>query len=334
MTASSRQTRPLNHANEGHDMSAKLTRSLVTAVAGLTLLAGCGGSSSSDSTSPLGESTTQATSKSASDTVTVGSANFPENVLLAEIYAGALEAKGVTVKTKLNIGAREVYIPALQDGSIDLIPEYSGVLLSYFRKGGDVTESSPGDVYAALKKETPAGLSLLNKSSAEDKDTVAVTQQTASKYKLTSIADLQPVAKDLVIGAGPEFRTRYTGLVGLKKVYGVEFKDFKPLDVGGPLTIKALTDGTVDAANVFSTDSNIKTKHFVVLQDPKNLFTAQNVVPLVAKSKASSTVTSALNAVSAKLTTANLTSALKKVQVDKADPKEVAQSFLKANGLV
>jgi len=314
-------------------MSAKLTRTLVTAVAGLTLLTGCGGGSSSGGSTPLGESTTQATSKSAGDTVTVGSANFPENVLLAEIYAGALEAKGVKVKTKLNIGAREVYIPALQDGSIDLIPEYTGVLLSYFRKGGDVKESSPGDVYAALQKATPGGLSLLDKSSAEDKDTIAVTQQTASKYKLKSIADLQPVAKDLVVGAGPEFRTRYTGLVGLKKVYGVEFKDFKALDVGGPLTIKALTDGTVDAANVFSTDSNITIKHFVILQDPKNLFTAQNVVPLVAKSKADAKVTAALNAVSAKLTTANLTSALKKVQVDKADPKEVAQSFLKANGL-
>ncbi len=121
-------------------------------------------------------------------TLTVGSANFQENVLLADIYAEALKASGATVTTKLNIGSRETYIPALKDGSIDLIPEYSGVLLQYFDKTATATSSD--DVYAALQKAVPSGLTVLDKSAAEDKDAIVVTKDTSTKYGLTSIADL------------------------------------------------------------------------------------------------------------------------------------------------
>jgi osmoprotectant transport system substrate-binding protein len=307
---------------------------LVTAAASVLALTACGSSSSplaggsSAATSAAGGSSSAASAGS----ITVGSANFPENVLLAEIYAGALKAKGVNVTEKLNIGSREVYIPALKDGSIDLIPEYNGTLLSYFDKGSS-TASSPDAVYAALKAALPQGLTLLTQSTAEDKDTIAVTKATAAKYHLTSIADLAPVAGQLSVGAGPEFKSRQTGLVGLKSVYNVVFKTFKPLDSGGVLTVRALSDGTVDAANIFSTDSSIKTKGFVVLTDPKNLFLAENVVPVLTASKATPTVTAALNAVSAKLTTAILTDLVSKVQVDKQDSVKVAAGFLSANGL-
>ena len=197
---------------------------LATAVVTTTLaLTGCGSSSDGD---PLAG---PAESKAPSDTIVVGSANFPENVLLAEIYAGALKAKGVKVSTKLNIGSREAYVPGLQDGSLDVIPDYSGNLLTYFKK--DATEVTSEDVFKALPGVLPEPLQVLPQSAAEDKDTLTVTSATADKYHLTTIDDLKPVASKLVLGAGPEFKTRYQGVVGLEKVYGLKFKAFA---VSGP----------------------------------------------------------------------------------------------------
>jgi osmoprotectant transport system substrate-binding protein len=263
--------------------------------------------------------------------IVVGSANFPESVLLAEIYAGALSAKGVQVEKKLSIGSRETYIPALQDGSIDLLPEYTGNLLLYFDKNAKA--SSPDEVYAALQSKLPAGLILLEKSSAEDKDAVVVTAETAQKYNLKTIADLKPVAGQFVLGGPPEWRDRQTGVPGLKRVYGLTFKAFKPLDVAGELTVKALKDGTVQAANLFTTQSAIPANNFVALEDPQHLFLAQNVTPLINEKKAADTVKQALNEVSAKLTTDNLKDLVKRVEVDKADAATVAKDFLAQNGL-
>jgi osmoprotectant transport system substrate-binding protein len=261
------------------------------ALATVLALAACGSSSGG---SPLGST---GGSKAPSDTITVGSANFPENALLADIYADALSAKGVKVTKKLNLGSRETYIPALKDGSIDLIPEYSGVLLQYFDKSA--TAVSPDDVFAALQKAVPSPLTVLDKSAAEDKDAVVVSKATATKYNLTSIADLKAVAGKLTIGGPPEWKTRQTGLPGLKAKYDVKFGTFKALDAGGPLTIQALKSGRVQAADVFTTDPNIAANGWVILQDPNNLFAAQNVLPLINGTKATDTVKTTLNAISA-----------------------------------
>jgi osmoprotectant transport system substrate-binding protein len=266
------------------------------------------------------------------DTIVVGSANFQENVVLANIYAEALKAKGVKVSTKLNIGSREAYIPGLEDGSIDLMPEYSGVLLQYFDK--KATAVAPDDVYTALQAALPSDLAVLEKSQAEDKDAVVVTKQTADKYSLTSIADLKANAGELTFGGPPEFKTRPDGIPGLKKHYGVDFGSYKTLDAGGPLTVNALKNGQVDAGDIFTTDPAIKANNFVVLEDPENNFAAQNVLPLINKAKASDTVTQALNAVSAKLTTQTLIDLLTKVTVDKQDPNAVATEWLTSQGLV
>ncbi|MDN5791249.1 MAG: glycine/betaine ABC transporter substrate-binding protein [Micrococcales bacterium] len=296
-----------------------------TAIVAVVGLAACGSSSEE---SPLSGGESPA---AGSDTITVGSANFPESELLMQIYAGALKAKDVTVATKPNIGSRETYIPALQDGSIDLVPEYTGVLLQYFKKDAKATSSD--EVYEALKKALPADLTVLDKSSAEDKDAVVVTKATAEKYNLKSIGDLEPVAKDLVLGGPPEWKTRETGAPGLKAKYNVVFKEFKPLDAGGPLSIQALKNGQVQAANLFTTDPNIPANGFVVLDDPKTLFAAQNVVPLARKSKVNDTVSGALNAVSAKLDTPTLAGLVKEVVIDKKDADTVAQQFLTSNSL-
>jgi osmoprotectant transport system substrate-binding protein len=269
--------------------------------------------------------------KAPSDTIVVGSANFPENVLLAEIYAGALKARDVKVSKRLNIGSREAYVPGLQDGSIDVIPEYTGNLLQYFKKGAK--EVGAGEVYAALKTALPPTLTVLDQASAEDKDSVVVTKETAEKYNLTSIGDLKPVAKDLVLGGPAEWKTRATGVPGLKKVYGLEFKSFKSLDAAGPLTIDALKKNQVQAANIFSTDPNIPANNWVALSDRKLLFASQNVVPLMNKAKASQKVSQVLNQVSVMITTPGLAEMVKQVVLDKKDPANVAKDFLAKNNL-
>ena len=297
----------------------------VTAVAALIGVAGCG-SGSSDPLASGGSAT-----KAGAGTIVVWSANFPENVLLAEIYAGALSAKGVKVQKKLNIGSRDTYIPALKDGSIDLLPEYTGVLAQYFNKNVKATDAA--GVYAELKAAVPATLTVLDKSAAEDKDSVVVTKETAAKLKLKSIADLGPYAKNLTLGGPPEWKTRLTGVPGLKKVYNLEFKTFRPLDVGGPLSVQALKNGQVDAVNLFTTDPSIAANGFVVLEDPKSLFAAQNVVPLITKAKVNPTISAALNAISTKLDTATLGELVKEVVIDKKDAAVVAKEFLSKNGL-
>jgi osmoprotectant transport system substrate-binding protein len=235
------------------------------------------------------------------------------------------------VAKKLSIGSREAYIPALQDGSIDLIPEYTGVLAQYFNKEAKATD--PEGVYTELEAALPDTLTVLEKSAAEDKDSVVVTKETADRLSLKSIADLSGKSQDLVLGGPPEWKTRPTGVPGLKKVYNLDFKSFRPLDAGGPLSVQALKNGQVDAANIFSTDPSIPANDFVVLDDPKSLFAAQNVVPLATKAKVNPTIEGALNAVSAKLDTPTLTDLLAQVVTDKKDPDAVAGEFLKANGL-
>jgi osmoprotectant transport system substrate-binding protein len=188
-------------------------------------------------------------------------------------------------------------------------------------------------VFNALKTAVPAPLEVLDQSQAQDKDAVVVTKATADKYHLTAIGDLKAHASKMTYGGPPELKTRPTGLPGLKSKYGVVFGKFLALDAGGPLTIQALKSGRIDAGDVFTTDPNITANGWVILQDPKTLFAAQNVLPLINKSKASSTVSTTLNAISAKLDTATLGGLVKKVALDKQDPDAVAKEWLSTAGL-
>jgi osmoprotectant transport system substrate-binding protein len=291
------------------------------------LLAGCGSSDNNKSSDPLQGGKTDG------KTVVVGSNNFAESILLADIYGEALKAKGVKVTYKPNIGSRETTYGLLKNGSITVLPEYNGALLAYLDP-----KAAPKTVEAttaAIEAKLDSKLTLLDPASAQDKDSVTLNKATADKYKLTSqssIADLKDIAKDLVIGASPEFQTRQQGLVGLKSVYGLEFKGFKALDAGGPLTQAALKKNTVQAADLFTTDPTITKENHVVLQDPKNLFGFENVQPLVYKSGLSSAGVSALNAVSAKLDTKALLDLDTQVQEGK-DPLDVAKTWLKSAGI-
>ncbi|WP_329280492.1 ABC transporter substrate-binding protein [Streptomyces sp. NBC_01451] len=298
-------------------------------VAALSLTA-CGGGDDSDSNPLTGDSAGSGSGKS----IVVGSANFPENQLLGEIYAQALEAKGLKVTRKFDIGAREVYYDQVVKGGIGVFPEYNGALLSV-AVDKNSTATSTEQVNAELKAKLPSTVEILDSAAAEDKDSVTVTSETAAKYNLKTLADLKPVAKDMTIGAGSEFKTRTQGGVGLKTVYGVEFGKFQPLDAGAQTTlVKLLKSNDVQAANLYTTDPAIVEDKLVVLEDPKNLFSSQNVTPLVYKSAVDDTAKAALNALSAKLTTEDLLEMMKKLVNDKEDSSVVAKEWLTSKGLV
>jgi osmoprotectant transport system substrate-binding protein len=308
-----------------------MNRTLVALTGLLALgLTACGGGGNPLDSGPSG--TPAAGSPAAADVIKVGSANFTESRLLAEIYAQALEAKGVKVERSFGIGSREVYFPALKDGSIDLIPEYTGNLLQEIDPQATATASD--QVYQELNQKLPDPLIVLEQSKAEDKDAVVVTQETAQRYNARSIADLAPHCGEIVFGGPPEFAERSYGLPGIERLYNCTFADFRSLDAGGPLTVAALTDGSIQAADLFTTDPTIADRGWVALEDPKNNFAAQNVVPLVNGTKANDQVRQTLNAISAALTTDGLLQLNRKVADAATNTVEsVAKEWVTSNNL-
>ncbi|WP_320781265.1 ABC transporter substrate-binding protein [Streptomyces sp. CRN 30] len=299
----------------------------VALTAAAALLAGCSSDSDGGDNPLEGE-------KAEAGTVVVGSNNFAESTLLADIYGEALKAKGLKVTYKHNIGSRETTYGLMKNGSVTVLPEYNGSLLAYL--DADAEQTSAEEVDTAAKAALDKSLTLLESSPAEDKDSVSVNAATAKKYKLTAdstLADLKDIAPELVIGGSPEFQTREQGLKGLESQYGLKFKSFKALDAGGPLTQAALTKNTVQAADIFTTDPAIVKEKFVVLKDPDNFFGFANVTPLVNKEGLSEEGVAALNAVSAALDTETLLDLDAQVQLDKKDPLDVAKSWLKSANL-
>lgn len=287
-------------------------------------LAACG---SSDPTS--------ADTSGGGDKVVVGSFAFPESEILGEIYAQALQAEGVDVETKFNIGPRQQTIPALQDGSINLIPEYNGNLLAYYDE--EYTERTTEDVDAALVDAVAKDkLKVLDSAEAEDKDAYVVTKETADSKGLTSIGDLSKLVP-FSLGANPQFGDLGYGIPGLEKVYGVKASDVKfvPIeDFGGPDTVKALVDDSVQVADIYTTSPAIKSENLVVLEDPENMISSQNIIPLISESVASKKIDDVLNAISAQLTTDDLIALRDRVEgSEKASAATAAKDWLKDKGL-
>ncbi|GAA1351618.1 ABC transporter substrate-binding protein [Falsarthrobacter nasiphocae] len=298
-----------------------------TALVAALALAGC----SSDN--PL-DAQTDTSTKADGSTITVGAADFPESEVIANLYAGALKESGFQVNVKAGIGSREVYVKAIQDGSVDVVPDYNGNLLSYFKPKS--TEKTSAEVTKALQSATPEGLTVLPAAQAEDTDSLVVTAVTAEKYKLASIEDLAKVCDQLTLGAPAEFAKREGGLPGLKSVYGCEFKSFKPIaDGGGPLTVKALTSDDVQVADIFSTSPAIEDNGLVTLEDTKNNWASQQVVPLGRTAKLDDKAKAAIAKVQSKLTTADLVALNRKVSgTNKVEPSAAANQWLKEKGIV
>jgi glycine betaine/choline ABC-type transport system substrate-binding protein len=262
-------------------------------------------------------------------TVTVGSGNFPESALLAEIYAEALEGKGITVERTFSIGNRKQYLASVQQGDTTIVPEYLGQLLSAIDPASDTngTQAIAGE----LKQKLGPELEILEPAAAQDQDTITVTRSVANANRLKSIADLKDLAGSWIIGAPAEFEDREQGTLGLRKEYGLKFKDVLVLDSGEP-SVQALQEGRVQAADIFSTDPALRTGDLVRLDDPKAVFTVQNVVPLVHRSGVDQTVRTALNAVSARLGQQQLLGLNE--QLAQGRPKEkVAEKWLEDVGL-
>jgi osmoprotectant transport system substrate-binding protein len=290
-------------------------------------LSACGGGGSTGG-NPL-EATSAAPTGSASGAggkAVIGSFDFDESVLLGSIYAQALEAKGVQVEEKPRIGSREVVYDQVKSGGLTIVPEYNGNLLAFIdQKDTSVTTD---EVNTALKSKLPAELEVLDASPAEDKDSLSVTKDTQTKQSLNSIEDLAKVSKTMVLGSPPEFKKRWEAR--FKEVYGLEFKEWKPT---GPTTADALKDGSIQVGNIFTTDPKMTANNLVALQDTKNVFAAQNVIPLLHKSSANDTIRTTLNGISAKLTTESLLEMMQKISVNKDEPATVAKEWLTTNGL-
>ncbi|ABG97781.1 ABC amino acid transporter, substrate binding component [Rhodococcus jostii RHA1] len=303
--------------------------SIALATVAVVSLAACGGGGS-DPLSAGGEG-----SGDDPNTIIVGSANFPESETVANIYTEVLRANGFDVTTKFNIGSREAYIPALKDGSIDVIPDYTGNLLQYLDPDSNAT--SAADVDAALPTALGSELTITTPAPAEDKDAVVVTKETAQRWNLTSIADLAAHSNEVKFGAPAEFQERPGGLPGLKAKYGLDITadNFVPIaDGGGPATVDALASGQITAADIFTTSPAIAQNGFVVLADPQNNFAAQNVVPVVRAPKSSDKLTRALDALSAKLTTEELVALNDSVSGDaKTEPAAAAKQWVTDQGL-
>jgi osmoprotectant transport system substrate-binding protein len=269
-----------------------------------------------------------------SNSITIGTKNFPEEFILGQLYKQALEAKGFTVNYKENIGSTELIQTSLTSGKIDFYPEYTGVIVQVVFHKATSPKTAKATWALAKKLEAAKGYTVLNPTPFYDTDVVAVTNATAKKYGLKSIGDLKKVGA-FKLGGFPECKTRSTCFVGYTKRYGLSKASFLPL--AGISAYAALDAGKVLAADVFSTDPPLgKGSKYTVLADPKHVTGFQNVAPIVKSSVASalgSKFTSTVNAVSAKLTLPAIVAMNKAVIINKQDPAKVAASFLKANGL-
>lgn len=311
----------------------KLKRNI--AVVGVSLasllLAACGGGGSD----PLAEPSSAGSASSGgggSQPVVVGSAAFTESTVVAELYAQAIAAEGVEASTKLNIGSREVYLQALEDGSISVVPEYTGNLLLNYDE--DAAATTAEEVEQALPDVLPEDFELGTPSAAVDQDVYVVTREYSEANGVTSLADLEKVAADAILGGPSELATRAYGPEGLDKVYGAKIKQFKPYD-SAAVRARDLNDGKIQIGEFFSTEAVIPDNDYVVLEDPQAMILPQNVVPLYRSEVASdSTVTDAVDAVQEALTTEELTALNKQVDVDKSDPEDVAEEWLSSKGLV
>ena len=234
--------------------------------------------------------------------VVVGSTNFVEQLILANIYAEVLEDRGIEVEKRLNLGSREIVYPALTSGEIDILPEYTGALLAYLSEGGEIPARKPDEVAEKLRAALPDNLELLEPADAQNKDTLVVRAETAEKHGLKTFSDLAAVSGDMIVGGPPEMKTRRIGLEGLKDFYGIEFAQFRPLDAGGPVTTGALQNGDIDVARMFTTQGVIDARGWVVLEDDKELSPAQNLVPVARAEVLDDTIRNALNEISASLT--------------------------------
>ena len=324
-----------SHSRPGKQLTRRGLLAGVGATAGLLALSAC------SDTDPF--AVDQASGGYSGGPIIIGSQQYYSNEIIAELYAQMMEKTGLTVTRQYQIGQREVYLPELEAGKIHVIPEYGGNLLEYYSKtsaSGSPTAATAsrtaGDtasIQDTLLRTLPHSLTVLNPAEATDQDSLTVTKATAQAHSLTSIGDLASLGRSVTIAANSEFTTRPYGPKGLKAVYGVDASVTPVEDSGGPLTVKALTDGTVDVADIYSSDPAIGAKDLVILSDPQMLILPQNVTPLVSASLPAIAAT-AINRVSALLTPDELRSLNQRSTGEKLSSKTIATDWLTSKKLL
>lgn len=268
------------------------------------------------------------------DTITVAAVTFAENQIVAEMYALVLEREGIEVDRRFNFSDRESMLPELESGAVDIVPEYLASLLTSLEPGSDPSSDAEQNLSALQTPLETIGATTLEPSSADDTNAIVVAGQTAEKYDLATVSDLEPHAPKLVFGGPPECPQRQFCLKGLEDVYGLEFKEFKALDAGGSLTVAALTSGEIDVALLFSTSGVIAERGWVLLEDDEGLQAAENITPVIRHDAHTDEIEAALTEVSAALTTEKMTELNAMVEVEGQDFRKVAINFLRDEGLI
>ena len=325
-----------SHSRPGKQLTRRGLLAGVGATTGLLALSAC------SDTDPF--AVDQASGGYSGGPIIIGSQQYYSNEIIAELYAQMMEKTGLTVTRQYQIGQREVYLPELEAGKIHVIPEYGGNLLEYYSKTATTAtvtatatpSRAAGDtasIQDTLLRTLPHSLTVLNPAEATDQDSLTVTKATAQAHSLTSIGDLASLGRSVTIAANSEFTTRPYGPKGLKAVYGVDASVTPVEDSGGPLTVKALTDGTVDVADIYSSDPAIGAKDLVILSDPQMLILPQNVTPLVSASLPAIAAT-AINRVSALLTPDELRSLNQRSTGEKLSSKTIATDWLTSKKLL
>lgn len=303
----------------------KRTMMTMATIAASTLaLAACGSAES------VGGNASTESSENGQTTLVVGSQDYYSNEIIAEAYAQALEGAGFAVDRQMRIGQREVYMPEIEAGAIDVFPEYTGNLLQYLDQNASAHTSQ--EVYDALATALPMGLRALDQSPATDQDSYVVTSTFAAEHSVTSIGDLAG-AGPLVLGGNSELETRPYGPMGLAQTYGVTVS-FTPIeDSGGPLTIKALKDGDIQLANIYSSDPALAEGTLTVLEDPDGLFLASHVVPL-ASSRVGEDAAAVIDRVSAAMDAEDLVEMNRASTVEQKSASQIAHDWLISEGLL
>ena len=292
------------------------TKLAALGIAAALALVGCGSASNIEGKSD---------DTNSSGTLVIGSQDYYSNEIIAEIYAHALEQAGFAVTRQFQIGQREVYLPELRAGRVDVFPDYSGNLLQSLDASSTATTSA--EVEAALAKALPAGLRALRAAPASDQDSYNVTRQSAERYQLVSLADLTRAPQPVRIGGNAELATRPYGPRGLTSHYGIETHLVAVEDSGGPLTRKALADGTVLVADLYSSDPEIVSSGFVTLTDPKSMILPQNVVPIVSP-RVNPAAVAALEKVQARLDTPALRELNAQSKQQQRKASDIARAWL------
>lgn len=265
-----------------------------------------------------------------SSTLVIGSQAYYSNEIIAELFAQVLEAEGFTVERQFQIGQREVYVPELENGSLDVLPEYLGNLLQHYEP--DAPSASPEEIHSALGEALPGALRVLDFAEASDQDSYTTTAAFAQEHSLTTIADLAGIP-DLRIAANSEFEVRPYGPEGAKSIYGVDVTVVPVEDSGGPLTVQALTDGDVQLADIYTADPAIAANDLVVLEDPESMILPQNVVPLVTE-KVDETAAAAIERVIEQLSADDLVAINQRSVEEQANSATIARDWLGEKGLV